>query len=266
MRRARGRVKISLLVLVALLFSKQLYVSSLSSYYIFYLIDKFGVSTQAAQLYLFIFLAANAVGAFFGGPLGDRFGRKYIIWLSILGALPFTLALPYAGLFGERGADDLHRADHLVGDVVDHRVRAGTDAAPLRHDLGRVLRRSIRHRRPWRRGARQGRRSHGHRLRLSALRLPSRHRPARGVPAEDTSSRRIDPIMPSCPALCRASTSIRSSHERSDMRDVDGRDRARPDESRFPSTHRLRLWRVRHVLRDKSARAKKSSEIINLKN
>ena len=93
-------VKISLLVLVALLFSKQLYVSSLSSYYIFYLIEKFGVSTQAAQLYLFIFLAANAVGAFFGGPLGDRFGRKYIIWLSILGALPFTLALPYAGLVG----------------------------------------------------------------------------------------------------------------------------------------------------------------------
>jgi FSR family fosmidomycin resistance protein-like MFS transporter len=94
------RVKIALLVLVALLFSKQLYVSSLSSYYIFYLIDKFGVSTQAAQLYLFIFLAANAAGAFFGGPLGDRYGRKYIIWFSILGALPFTLALPYAGLFG----------------------------------------------------------------------------------------------------------------------------------------------------------------------
>ena len=92
------RVKIALAVLVALLFSKQLYVSSLSSYYIFYLIDKFQVSTQAAQLYLFIFLAANAAGAFFGGPLGDRFGRKYIIWFSILGALPFTLALPYAGL------------------------------------------------------------------------------------------------------------------------------------------------------------------------
>ncbi len=93
-----GRVRIALIVLVALLFSKQLYTSSLSSYYIFYLIDKFGVSTQGAQFYLFIFLAANAVGAFFGGPLGDRFGRKYIIWLSILGALPFTLALPYAGL------------------------------------------------------------------------------------------------------------------------------------------------------------------------
>ncbi len=93
------RVRIALVVLVALLFSKQLYVSSLSSYYIFYLIDKFGVSTQAAQFYLFIFLASNAAGAFFGGPLGDRFGRKYVIWFSILGALPFTLALPYVGLF-----------------------------------------------------------------------------------------------------------------------------------------------------------------------
>ncbi len=93
------RVMVALVVLVALLFSKQLYVSSLSSYYIFYLIEKFSISTQAAQFYLFIFLAANAVGAFFGGPLGDRFGRKYVIWFSILGALPFTLALPYVGLF-----------------------------------------------------------------------------------------------------------------------------------------------------------------------
>ncbi|MGE5156847.1 MAG: MFS transporter [Gemmatimonas sp.] len=96
----RGRVLLALGVLVMLLFSKQLYVSSLSSYYIFYLIDRFGVSTQAAQIYLFIFLAANAVGAFFGGPLGDRFGRRIVIWLSIVGALPFTLALPYAGLVG----------------------------------------------------------------------------------------------------------------------------------------------------------------------
>jgi MFS transporter, FSR family, fosmidomycin resistance protein len=95
---SQRRVLIALAVLVMLLFSKQLYVSSLSSYYIFYLIDRFGVSTQAAQLYLFVFLAANAVGAFFGGPLGDRFGRKIVIWFSIVGALPFTLALPYVGL------------------------------------------------------------------------------------------------------------------------------------------------------------------------
>jgi MFS transporter, FSR family, fosmidomycin resistance protein len=94
------RVMLALGVLVALLFSKQLYVSSLSSYYIFYLIEKFHVSTQTAQLYLFIFLASNAAGAFIGGPIGDRFGRKYVIWWSILGALPFTLALPYAGLYG----------------------------------------------------------------------------------------------------------------------------------------------------------------------
>ena len=92
------RVGLALAVLVALLFSKQLYVSSLSSYYIFYLIDKFHVSTQTAQLYLFIFLAANAVGAFLGGPLGDRFGRKIVLWISVLGALPFTLALPHVGL------------------------------------------------------------------------------------------------------------------------------------------------------------------------
>jgi len=96
----RGRrVKVALAVLVALLFSKQLYVSSLSSYYIFYLIDKFGVSTRAAQIYLFIFLASNAVGAFLGGPLGDRFGRKIVLWFSVLGALPFTLALPHVGLY-----------------------------------------------------------------------------------------------------------------------------------------------------------------------
>jgi MFS transporter, FSR family, fosmidomycin resistance protein len=93
------RVKIALLVLVALLCSKQLYVASLSSYYIFYLIDKFGVSTQAAQIHLFMFLVSVAIGAFFGGPLGDRFGNKIVIWISVLGALPFTLALPYVGLY-----------------------------------------------------------------------------------------------------------------------------------------------------------------------
>jgi len=92
------RVAIAIALLVMLLISKQLYVSSLSSYYIFYLIDRFAVSTQTAQIYLFVFLAANAIGAFLGGPLGDRFGRRIVIWFSILGALPFTLALPYAGL------------------------------------------------------------------------------------------------------------------------------------------------------------------------
>jgi FSR family fosmidomycin resistance protein-like MFS transporter len=94
------RVLIALGVLVALVFSKSLWSVSLSSYYTFYLIHKFGVSTQTAQLYLFVFLAATACGVFFGGPIGDRIGRKYVIWFSILGALPFTLAMPYAGLMG----------------------------------------------------------------------------------------------------------------------------------------------------------------------
>jgi FSR family fosmidomycin resistance protein-like MFS transporter len=94
----KRRVMVALVVLVALLLSKHLYMSSLSSYYTFYLIGKFHVSTQTAQIFLFIFLAATAAGVFFGGPLGDRFGRRYVIWFSILGTLPFTLALPYAGL------------------------------------------------------------------------------------------------------------------------------------------------------------------------
>jgi FSR family fosmidomycin resistance protein-like MFS transporter len=96
----QARVIVALVVLVALVFSKSLYTVSLSSYYTFYLIEKFQLSTQTAQFYLFIFLAAQASGVFFGGPIGDRFGRKYVIWFSILGALPFTLAMPYAGLLG----------------------------------------------------------------------------------------------------------------------------------------------------------------------
>ena len=178
------RVVIALAVLVALLFSKQLYVSSLSSYYIFYLIDKFHVSTQTAQLYLFIFLAANAVGAFLGGPLGDRFGRKIVIWISVLGALPFTLALALCRPPCRRVADNLHRPRAVLDHILDHRVCAGAGAASLRHDLRHVLRRCLRHRRSWRGGTRQARRRHQHRLHLSGLRLPAGDRVARRVPAE----------------------------------------------------------------------------------
>ncbi|MDP9149114.1 MAG: MFS transporter [Myxococcota bacterium] len=89
----------SMAVLLALIFSKFVYLASLASYYTFYLIDRFGVSVRAAQMRLFALSAAVAVGTLAGGPLGDRVGRKPIIWFSILGALPFTLALPYADLF-----------------------------------------------------------------------------------------------------------------------------------------------------------------------
>jgi FSR family fosmidomycin resistance protein-like MFS transporter len=95
---ARSKVAGALAILIALMFSKFFYLASISSYYTFYLIHKFGVSVQTSQIYLFVFLGAVAVGTIAGGPIGDRFGRKPVIWFSILGALPFTLALPYADL------------------------------------------------------------------------------------------------------------------------------------------------------------------------
>ncbi len=95
---ARGKVVLALSVLIALIFSKYFYLVSLSNYYTFYLIHRFGVSIQGAQYRLFVFLAAVAVGTILGGPLGDRFGRKYVIWASILGVAPFTLLLPHVGL------------------------------------------------------------------------------------------------------------------------------------------------------------------------
>jgi len=95
----RSRVVLSVGVLVALIFSKFFYTASMSSYYTFYLIDRFGVPVRTAQILLFVFLASVAVGTVAGGKLGDRFGRKLVIWASILGVLPFTLLLPHANLF-----------------------------------------------------------------------------------------------------------------------------------------------------------------------
>jgi MFS transporter, FSR family, fosmidomycin resistance protein len=95
----RPIVRRSLAILVILVSSKMFYMSGISSYYTFYLIDTFHVSVQESQIYLFVFLAAVAAGTFAGGPLGDRFGRKFVIWFSILGVLPFTLLLPHANLF-----------------------------------------------------------------------------------------------------------------------------------------------------------------------
>jgi len=94
----RRTVVVAIAVLVVLVISKNVYMASLSSYYTFFLIHKFGVSVQDAQLLLFLFLGAVAVGTVAGGPIGDRFGRKLVIWFSILGVLPFTLAMPYANL------------------------------------------------------------------------------------------------------------------------------------------------------------------------
>jgi FSR family fosmidomycin resistance protein-like MFS transporter len=96
---SRTRVFVAMGILMLLMFSKFFYMAGMTSYYTFYIMDKFHLNVKDAQIQLFIFLAAIAIGTFAGGPLGDRFGRKYIIWISILGAAPFTLLLPYASLF-----------------------------------------------------------------------------------------------------------------------------------------------------------------------
>ena len=93
------RVAVSVAILLVLMFSKFVYTASFNSYYTFYLIDRFHLPVQQAQIFLFVYLAAFAGGTFAGGPLGDWIGRKYVIWVSILGVLPFTLALPYMNLF-----------------------------------------------------------------------------------------------------------------------------------------------------------------------
>jgi len=98
-----AQVRRAMAVLIALMFSKFFYLSSITSYYIFFLIQRFHLGTQAAQVDLFIFMAAAAAGVVIGGPVGDRFGRKTVIWWSILGVLPFTLALPYVGLMATIG-------------------------------------------------------------------------------------------------------------------------------------------------------------------
>jgi len=96
---SRGRVRLALVVLALLVFSKYFYMASFTSYFTFYLIERFGLSVANSQLYLFLFLGAVAAGTLFGGPVGDRIGRKKVIWFSILGVAPFTLALPYVDLF-----------------------------------------------------------------------------------------------------------------------------------------------------------------------
>lgn len=88
----------ALLILILLIFSKYFYTACITSYFTFFLIDKFGVSVQTSQLCLFVFLLAFAIGTVAGGMLGDKFGRKYVIWFSILGAAPFAIAMPFANL------------------------------------------------------------------------------------------------------------------------------------------------------------------------
>jgi FSR family fosmidomycin resistance protein-like MFS transporter len=96
---SQTKIVVSVVILLVLIFSKFFYMASMSSYFTFYLIEKFNLSVQEAQFHLFLFLASCAVGTLMGGPMGDKFGRKYVIWFSVLGAAPFALMLPYVDLF-----------------------------------------------------------------------------------------------------------------------------------------------------------------------
>ncbi len=187
------RVAFALTILALLVFSKFLYLTSLTSYYTFYLIHRFGVSVQTSEILLFIFLFAVAAGTLIGGPVGDRFGRKLVIWVSILGVLPFTLVLPHVGL-----------AWTVVLTVVIGLVISSAFSAivVMGHALlpGRIgmvsgiffgLAFGIERHRRGRAG--HHRRPHQHRIRLPSLRLSSGDRPAHGVPAEHRRTPAPDP-------------------------------------------------------------------------
>ena len=139
------KVVFALGVLVALVFSKYFYLASMSSYYTFFVIEKFHLSVQTAQYFLFIFLFAVAAGTIIGGPLGDKFGRKKVIWVSILGVAPFTLLLPYANLAECGLLTVAHRRDSRLGVLGDPGLRAGIGAGQRRHDRRPFLRPRLRH-------------------------------------------------------------------------------------------------------------------------
>ncbi len=165
-RSRRARCRSAMAMLIALLFSKYIYLASITSYYIFYLMRPFRADDASRADLPFVFFAAVAAGTVAGGPIGDRLGRKIVIWVSILGVLPFTLALPYVGL------ELTIVLSVVIGFILSSAFPAivvyatGTDAGPRRHGLRPVLRSGLRHRRHGRGGARRVGGLDGHRLRL----------------------------------------------------------------------------------------------------
>ena len=140
-----SKVVLAMSILGLLIFSKYFYLASLSSYYTFYLIHKFGASVQSAQVHLFVFLFAVAAGSLFGGPIGDRIGRKWVIWASILGVAPFTLLLPHVDLVLDRRANRDHWTDPVLGILGHPGLCAGIDSRSRRHGLRAVFRLRLRH-------------------------------------------------------------------------------------------------------------------------
>ena len=191
-----GRAAFTIAILLTLIFSKFFYLAGISSYYNFYLIEKFHLSVQSAQLYLFLFLLASAVGTLIGGAVGDRVGRKRVIWFSIFGVAPLTMVLPYAGLALDRGSERLHRPHPGVGLSRHRRLCAGTPARPGRRGL-RVS--SSASPSAWAAsapGARSRCRPPRRRIRLSLVRLPAAAGHGRGVAAEHrAAAARVDEFL-----------------------------------------------------------------------
>ena len=176
-------VRRTLFVLIVMLFSKVLYLSSLNSYYTFYLIQTFGVSIQTSQVLLFVFLASVAAGTFLGGPLVDRFGAKFVIWGSILGVLPFTLLLPHLGLLGT--VINSIAIGLIISSAFSAMIVYAQELTPgnVGAVAGTVLRPELRPRRRRRGAARHAGGQDEPHLRLSGLRLPSGGRPVGRLPA-----------------------------------------------------------------------------------
>ena len=193
----RRQVIGAMAVLLVLVFSKYIYLASLSTYYTFYLMETFHVSVRSAQLHLFVFLGAVAVGTVLGGPVGDRFGRKYVIWGSILGVLPFTLALPFASLEVTGVLSAIIGLDPRVRVFGHPRVRTGTGPWERRHDCRSLLRSGIWHRRPWGGGARCAGGCHQHHVRVPAVRVAAG---ARSVHGSVTGFEPHGPDAPHAPA------------------------------------------------------------------
>jgi FSR family fosmidomycin resistance protein-like MFS transporter len=206
----RGKVIGAIAVILVLLFSKNVYTSSLSSYYTFYLIQKFHLSVPHAQYMLFTFLGAVAAGTFAGGPIGDRVGRKPVIWFSILGAFPFALMLPCRPAL-DRHPQRVDRADPCLRLFRHHRLRAGTAARPHRprggHDV-RLLVRSWRagRRRPWTH-CRCDRNRDG----VPGLLVPAADRPAHRAAAEYRTAEVRSGL---CPEPCQGATLLGTNHFR----------------------------------------------------
>ena len=181
---SRGHVSKAMSILIALMFSKFIYLASFTSYYTFFLIDRFGLSTKDAQIYQFVFFAAVAAGTVAGGPIGDRLGRKPVIWVSILGVLPFTLLLAPCRSHGDRCAQRRDWLPDRFGFPRDGRLRAGTDAGPRRHGVGSLLWLRVR---DWGYGSGGARRARGlarHPIRVPAVLVPPRDWCSRGLSAE----------------------------------------------------------------------------------